>query len=33
LITCRSGNQGTAFEILLPVRRHPGPLAPGRESV
>ena len=33
LITCRSGSKGTAFEILLPVRRRTGQAMPGRDSV
>ena len=32
LITCRSGSKGTAFEILLPVRKRTGQAAPGRDS-
>jgi signal transduction histidine kinase len=32
LITCRSGSKGTAFEIMLPVRKLTGQVAPGRDS-
>lgn len=33
LITCRSGHKGTAFEILLPVRKRIGQATPGRDTV
>lgn len=32
LITCRSGNKGTVFEILLPVRKRTVQAASGRDS-
>ncbi|MBL0167418.1 MAG: HDOD domain-containing protein [Propionivibrio sp.] len=32
LVTCRSGSKGTAFEILLPVRKRAGQAAHGRDS-
>ncbi|MBL8415887.1 MAG: HDOD domain-containing protein [Propionivibrio sp.] len=32
LITCRSGSKGTAFEILLPVRKRAGQATHGRDS-
>ncbi len=32
LITCRSGIKGTAFEILLPVRKRTSPASLGRDS-
>ena len=31
LITCRSGNKGTDFEILLPVRKRIGPATSGKD--